>query len=930
MRVGIHSGPVVVGTLGNDLRVEFKAVGDTVNLASRMEELASPGTTYVTGDTFKLTEGLFRFEALGGKEIKGKEEVVNVYQVIAPSTRRTRFDVSAERGLTPLVGRERELELLLDGFERAKAGRGQAFSIVAEAGIGKSRLLYEFRKAVASEDITFLEGRCLSYGRGIAYHPIIDILKANFDVQQDDTESEIMEKVRRGLETLQIDEASTLPYLLELLSVKDSGIDSIAMSPEGKKDRIIDVLRGIPLRGSELRPLIMAFEDLHWVDKSSEDVLKYLLESIPGARILLLFTYRPEFVHTWGGRSYHSQVTLNRLSNRESLSMVTHLLGTEDVSSDLEELILDKTEGIPFFIEEFLKSLRDLNIIERKENKVHLAKDIQDITIPSTIQDVIMARIDSLPEGAKEVLQTGSVVEREFTYELIERVTGISQDQLLSHLSVLKNTELLYERGIYPQTTYIFKHALTQEVVYDSILTKRKKQLHEEIGNAIEEVCRENIGEHYAVLSKHFIESENYDRGAEYSKLTARGFEKAASFSDAIAYAEKRVACLERLPETDDLQRRIIDARTTLGLYCTQTSRLIEARKAINPIVSIAESHGYKRRLGQIYTILGLSDLAVDEDNPKALKRLREAISLSEETNDPISSFFGTYWLGFALSNNCEFEKGYTCLERVLNVNVATNTLWGIVIAKSAITLNIHFFQGKAELAYQTAHGTIDIAEQSGDIVSKAHAYGSHTVSCYAKGFLEEAIGYALKSANLHLRCYNPYTSAVTQTCLGELYFLTGEYDKSKYHHNAAVSFLEETESHRSLINWNALGFAVAKVMNNEKDIDLQSLHNHITDNRLVIYEGSVRRYLGIILLNIDDQHMSEAQDWIEKAIEADEKNGMMLHLGWDYAVYAELFKRKGDLSKAKENLTKAIDIYKECGADGWVEKAEKELALLS
>ena len=433
MRLGIHNGPVVVGTLGNDLRVEFKAVGDTVNLTSRIESLAEPGTTYVSENIFKIAEGFFRFEALGEKAVKGKEKPVRVFRVIAPSTRRTRFDVSAERGLTPVVGRERELELLLDGYMRSKAGHGQALSIISEAGVGKSRLLYEFRKAVGNEDVTFLEGKCLSYSRGVAYHPIIDILKSNFNTRDNDDDEEIKNKISKGLKTLGVNEAFTSPYIMALLSVKDSGIDKIAMSPEARKDRTLEALKRIVLKGSEIRPLIMAIEDLHWIDKSSEESLEDLLGSIAGSRVFLIFTYRPEFVHSWGARSYHSQVNLNRLSNRESLIMVSHLLGTEKLDRELEEFILEKTEGVPFFIEELIKSLKDLKIIERENNRYRITKDVKEVTIPATVQDVIMARVDSLPEGTKGLLQTVSVVGRESSYDLTNRVTGLTEQKLLPH-----------------------------------------------------------------------------------------------------------------------------------------------------------------------------------------------------------------------------------------------------------------------------------------------------------------------------------------------------------------------------------------------------------------------------------------------------------------------------------------------------------------
>ena len=671
MRIGVNTGPVVVGRIGDDLRMDYTAVGDTTNLAARLQQMARPGSVVVSEHTHRLVGGFFETLDLGETPVKGHSPI-RVFEVLRHRGRRARLDIAAERGLTPLVGRDRELSTLRDLFGEVTAGRGQVAFVAGEAGIGKSRLLYEFRRALAEagEAVTWLEGRCISFGQSIPFLPLVDQLRENFGIEEFDGEPEIIAKIEHGMRRMG-ELTPHIPYIRFLLSVDPGDPVVSAMEAAARRQKIFAAMRALTLRGAAIRPLVMVFEDLHWVDSSSEEYLTWLMDSVAGARLLLVLTYRIGYTPPFGTRSFHATMPLRTLSQAEALTMARRVLGTDDFPPELATALMEKAEGVPLFVEEVTKTLLDLGVLQRENGGYRMVKGIAEVSVPETIQGIIMARLDRLGEDGKRIVQLAAVIGRQFLHRLLERIAGFT-GQLDGLLRELKALEIIYEEGLLPEPAYIFKHAVIQDVAYNSLLKERRKELHRAVGYAIEELYADRLPEHYEELAHHFVNAEEWEKAFEYLARSGDKAKDAYANQAALDFYAKVLDVGGRLPGKIP-PRRLMDVHQRRAQVWVLLSRYEDAIADSERMLELARAAGDRRAQGEAMVDLALAHwLTFSSEHVGETKRFAEAaLAIAEETGDQLVFAKSLSYLGLVDQIEGDLLEADRKFEKALRISEA-------------------------------------------------------------------------------------------------------------------------------------------------------------------------------------------------------------------------------------------------------------------
>jgi class 3 adenylate cyclase/tetratricopeptide (TPR) repeat protein len=779
VRVGVHSGLVVFGRIGTDLEFTFQAVGDTVNTASRVQGLAEPGSVVASEATHRLAEGYFVFDDLGAHEVKNKAEPLHVYAAVRATGPRSRVDVSAERGLGPYVGRDKELELLRERFEAAREGGGQVVFVTGEAGLGKSRLVHEFRERLGDEHLWLL-GRCISYGADIPYVPIVDLTKSASGIDETDTEAEMDAKLTARVAEVGGDPAH-LPYLRYLLSI-DPGSAVSDQDPMLRKPRVFEAFRDVLLAAAAQQPVVLVIEDLHWIDPPSAELLSFVAESVPARKLLVLLTHRPEWESPLGERPYYTRLLLEPLSERDTGLVAQGASGEVTLPSELGALIFRKAEGNPFFIEEVTKSLVESGELVHAGAAYALGRPLDQISVPDTVQDVIMARLDRLDEAPRHALQTASVIGREFTSRLLARTSGTGDEALRQ----LKAVQLIFERSLYPELVFMFKHALTHEVAYGSLLLERRRELHAAVGDAIRELYADRPADVVETLAHHYERAERWADAVPFLVASADKAMAGFALAQAQGYADRALAAIERTgaPADQALLARLHQLRGQCYELRNEWEPAIDCYRAM---VSAAEAGGDEVTRGFGLALVSLAQILA-HDLEEGAATAREAEAIGARTGDADLAALSQMSLLFNLSVAGDLAEAYARIPDLAGSGrLADDPFTKILSIDFAGELSHMLSEETQAMAYLEEARAI--AEEAQIAQPLQYVYFDLAITTLSLGRYEDAFDAARKNVALSERVGDQgFWWCRAKNTLGRIYIELGDFERGELHNQEAVA----------------------------------------------------------------------------------------------------------------------------------------------
>jgi len=938
IRVGLNSGEVVVRAITSDLHMDYTAVGQTTHLAARMEQMARPGTILLTPEALALAEGFVQVMSRGPVPVKGLAAPIEIFELAGASPVRSRLHAAASRGLTRFVGRDAEIELLRQALGRAGEGHGQVVAVVGEPGVGKSRLVWEFTHSHRSQGWLVLEAASVSYGKATTYFPVIELLRSYFEIEPRDDDRKMREKVTGKLLSLDRALEPTLPVFLSLLDVSVEDPEWTRLDPSQRRRQTLDALKRLLLRESQVQPVLLVVEDLHWIDSETQAWLDLLVESVPTARLLLLVNYRPEYGHGWGSKTYYQQVRLDTLPTASAGELLEALLGTGPGLEDLARLLIERTQGNPFFLEESVRALVETRALTGERGAYRLAEPIQSLQLPATAQAILAARIDRLAAGDKRLLQAAAVVGKDVPFPLLEAIAEEPEERFRQGLGRLQAAEFLYEARLFPELEYTFKHALTHEVAYGGLLHERRSALHARILEAMERLYSDRLGEHVERLAHHAFRGALREKAVHY--LRQAGLKAAARSApqDAQAWLEQALGVLEGLPESPSTLEQAFEIRLELRWVLHQLGDIRRALEQLREAEVLAERLNDNRRRGRACAFMTVTHSQLGELD-EALASGTRALEIAGRLGDLTLRILATNYL-----ENAHYYRGE--YERV--VELATENL----AALPAEWANNYFGLAVPASVYDRSMLVISLAQL---------------------GRFGEAVEYEAEAIRLAGLTQHAYTIVEAHFAASKLHLLKGDWAKARSlveHWIAAIrtgnvvlllplavtssawvlaqlgeasealnrlregELLLERQAARGIVG--RLGFAYyslgrACLLLGRLD-EAQRLGDRAVgfSQRQPGFAAHALHLLGDVATHPDRFDAESGEAHYRKALALAEPRGMRPHIAHCHLGLGKLYRRTGKRHEAQKHLATAATLYREMDMSFWLKQAEAEMTALA